>query len=113
MRRADNAFYYAIKKHRDWAMSRLKGNRAGLKDRLLELVTLANSGAVQHLLTDVETWAKWVKNARNAIGHLNPGELEKKIPLKMHRTDLSMSLGQSSISSFWPNWAWAAKYTAG
>src|SRR5260370_42321424 len=62
-------------------MSRISDNRPGLKDRLVELVTAADSEAVPNLLPDVDTGAKWLKNARNAIGHLNPGELEKKVPL--------------------------------
>jgi hypothetical protein len=67
-----DALFYALKKDRDWAMSRIKDNRPGLKDRLVELVKKADSEAVQSLLTDVDTWAKWLKNARNAIGHLIP-----------------------------------------
>jgi hypothetical protein len=74
------ALFYFLKKDRDWALSRIKDNRPGLKDRLVELVTKADSEAVEMLLTDVDTWAKWLKNARNAIGHLNTGELEKKVP---------------------------------
>lgn len=66
---------------RNWALSRIKDNRPGLKDRLLELATKADRDAVHSLVTDVETWAKWLKNARNALGHLNTGELERKIPL--------------------------------
>lgn len=65
---------------RDWVLNRLGDNRPGLKDRLLELTTRADPDAVTTLLTDVDTWAKWLKNARNAIGHLNTGELKKKIP---------------------------------
>jgi len=67
-----DAPFYDLKKDRDWAMSRIKDNRPGLKDRLVELVKKADSEAVQSLLTDVDTWAKWLKNARNAIGHLIP-----------------------------------------
>jgi hypothetical protein len=82
VRRAENALYYALKDDREWAMSRIKDNRPGLKDRLLELTTVPDGEAVNDLLTDVDTWAKWLKNARNAIGHLNPGELERKVPLE-------------------------------
>ena len=77
-----DAPFYALKKDRDWAMSRIKDNRPGLKDRLVELVKKADSEAVQSLLTDVDTWAKWLKNARTAMGHLNTGELEQKVPLE-------------------------------
>lgn len=65
---------------RDWVMNRLGDNRPGLKDRLVELTTRADPDAVKALLTDVDTWAKWLRNARNAIGHLNTGELKKKVP---------------------------------
>ena len=48
-----DALLYALKKDRDWAMSRIKDNRPGLKDRPVELVKKADSEAVQSLLTDV------------------------------------------------------------
>ena len=28
----------------------------------------------------MEVWARWLKNARNAIGHLNTDELERRVP---------------------------------
>lgn len=82
VRQVTSALFYFLKKDKEWALSRIKDNRPGLKDRLVELVTRADAGAVESLLTDVETWARWLKNARNAIGHLNTGELEKKVPLE-------------------------------
>jgi ApeA N-terminal domain 1 len=85
VRRVASALYYALKEHRDWAISKIKDNRPGLKDRLVELVTKADGDAVHSLLTDVDIWAKWLKNARNAIGHLNTGELEEKVPLEEAR----------------------------
>ena len=85
VRWVESALYYALKGHRDWAISKIKDNRPGLKDRLVELVTKADAEAVQTLLTNVDTWAKWLKNARNAIGHLNTGELERKVPLEEAR----------------------------
>lgn len=36
--------------------------------------------AVDDLLGDRDTWAKWLSRARNSIGHLNTGELEKNVP---------------------------------
>lgn len=80
VRQVTRSLFYFMKKHKEWALSRIKDNRPGLKDRLVELVTKADTEAVETLLTDVDTWAKWLKNARNAIGHLNTGELEKKVP---------------------------------
>jgi Apea-like HEPN len=85
VRRVESALFYALKADREWAMSRIKDNRPGLKQRLVELVTRADSEAVQNLLTDVDTWAKWLKNARNAIGHLDTDELETRVPLEAAR----------------------------
>jgi hypothetical protein len=85
VREVENALFYFLKKDRNWALSRIKDNRPGLKDRLVELVTKADDEAVQGLLTNIDTWAKWLKNARNAIGHLNTGELERKVPLEEAR----------------------------
>ncbi|MDW5614230.1 MULTISPECIES: HEPN domain-containing protein [Mycolicibacterium] len=85
VRQVTRALFYFLKDDRNWALSRIKDNRPGLKDRLVELVTKADTEAVTKLLTDVDTWAKWLKNARNAIGHLNTGELEKKVPLEEAR----------------------------
>lgn len=85
VRQVTRALFYFLKDDRNWALSRVKDNRPGLKDRLVELVTKVDDQAATRLLTDVETWAKWVKNARNAIGHLNTGELEKKVPIEEAR----------------------------
>lgn len=65
---------------RQWVMNRVGANRPGLKQRLTELTTLADHQAVSELLTDVETWAKWLRDGRNAIGHLNTGELQRRVP---------------------------------
>jgi hypothetical protein len=67
-------------KLRQWVRNRTGDNRPGLKERYLELATKADSAAVQALLTDVDLWAKWLRNARNAIGHLNTDELQAKVP---------------------------------
>ena len=65
---------------RAWVKGRTGDNRPGLKVRYLELATKADSDAVGRLLTDVDTWAKWLRTARNAVGHLNTGELDAKVP---------------------------------
>lgn len=67
-------------RQREWVMTRLGDNRPGLKERLLQLATKADRTAVHGLLTDVDIWAQWLRNARNAIGHLNTGVLEASIP---------------------------------
>ena len=85
VRQVERALFYFLKADRNWGLSRIKDNRLGLKDRLVELVTKADDEAVQSLVTNVDTWAKWLKNARNAIGHLNTGELERKVPLEEAR----------------------------
>lgn len=85
VRQIERALFYFLKRDRDWGLSRVKDNRPGLKDRLVQLVTKADDEAVESLVTNVDTWAKWLKNARNAIGHLNTGELERKVPLEEAR----------------------------
>lgn len=64
----------------NWALPRVGSNRPGLKRRYVELADIPDSGAVENLLGDVEVWARWLKGARNAIGHLNTGELDRKVP---------------------------------
>lgn len=63
-----------------WIKPRVGDNRPGLKDRYMELAALADSDSVLSLVGNIDVWAKWLKNARNAIGHLNTDELEKKVP---------------------------------
>ncbi|WP_280276145.1 HEPN domain-containing protein [Nocardia wallacei] len=65
---------------KNWIKGNLSDNRPGLKKRLLELAGVPNEEAVDNLLGCIDTWAKWLRDARNAIGHMNTGELEKKIP---------------------------------
>ncbi|MFE7422123.1 HEPN domain-containing protein [Rhodococcus sp. NPDC057529] len=65
---------------RDWIRGRTGDNRPGLKQRILEIAEIPDQTAVEKLLTDVDMWAKWLKDARNALGHLNTGELEAKVP---------------------------------
>lgn len=64
----------------DWVLPRVGSNRPGLKGRYLELADIPEIEAVENLLGNVEVWARWLKGARNAIGHLNTGELDKKVP---------------------------------
>ncbi|KAA0085609.1 hypothetical protein CIW52_06875 [Mycolicibacterium sp. P9-64] len=66
--------------HRSWVSNRVGDNRPGLHLRYVELATTkADPTAVKLLLTDVETWASWLRTARNAVGHVNADDL-KKIP---------------------------------
>ena len=66
--------------HRAWVMNKLGDNRPGLMARYEELAAKADDQAVNALLTDVKTWAQWLRDARNAIGHVNTGRLTEKIP---------------------------------
>lgn len=65
---------------REWISQRTGDNRPGLKQRITEIAKIPDQTAVEKLLTDVDVWAKWLRDARNALGHLNTGELEKKVP---------------------------------
>jgi hypothetical protein len=84
-RQVERALFYFLPADRNWGLSRIRDNRPGLKERLMELVTKADGDAIHSLVADVETWARWLKNARNAIGHLNTGEFEKKVPIEEAR----------------------------
>lgn len=59
-----------------WIKGRLR-NDPGYKTRLRELAALPDQEAVSELLGDVDTWVKWLGNARNDLAHLNPNALEK------------------------------------
>ncbi len=65
---------------RDWALAKFSGNDPGIKRRMSELCQMADDQAVDDLLGSRELWAKWIGDARNAIGHLNTGKLEEKVP---------------------------------
>lgn len=65
---------------RNFVLQAVNANRPGLKQRLLELASVPDAEAVKGLLGDVDTWAKWLVKARNAVGHMKSGELEKKVP---------------------------------
>ncbi|MFE3983071.1 HEPN domain-containing protein [Nocardia tengchongensis] len=65
---------------KNWLKGILSNNRPGLKKRLVELASVPDDEAVLELLGSVDTWAKWLRDARNAVGHMNTGELERKIP---------------------------------
>nr|WP_143545585.1 HEPN domain-containing protein [Rhodococcus sp. 06-1059B-a] len=75
----------------EWVKRRVNSNHPGLKHRYLQLTTHPDQEAVVSLLTDVETWARWLKNARNAIGHLNTDELDLVVPepARYHLTNVS------------------------
>jgi hypothetical protein len=72
----------ANKKQREWVMNQIGENRPGLNERYVELAGTADSEAVDALLTRVDIWAGWLRDARNAVGHVNTGQLEAKIPEK-------------------------------
>jgi hypothetical protein len=66
--------------HRGWVSNKVGDNRPGLHLRYVELATTkADPTAVNLLLTDVATWATWLRTARNAVGHVNAEDL-KQIP---------------------------------
>lgn len=69
-------------KQREWVMNQIGENRPGLNERYVELAGTADSEAVAALLTHVDTWAGWLRDARNAVGHVNTGQLQAKIPEK-------------------------------
>jgi ApeA N-terminal domain 1 len=72
----------ANKTERDWVMNQIGENRPGLNERYKELAGTADSEAVDALLTRVDIWAGWLRDARNAVGHVNTGQLQAKIPEK-------------------------------
>ncbi|MDO1486539.1 Uncharacterised protein [Rhodococcus rhodochrous] len=63
------------KEERSWVLPKLR-NQPGLKERMLDLAGCADATAVDELVTDRETWAKWLKNARNAVAHLELARLD-------------------------------------
>lgn len=65
---------------RDFVVQSVSRNDPGLKQRFLELASVPDDEAVKNLLGDVDTWAKWLSRARNAIGHMNTGRFEKDVP---------------------------------
>jgi len=66
----------ADKAARDWIRGRLR-NEPGIKRRLRRLASIPDQQAVTELLTDIDTWAKWTGNARNAVGHIDDQGLNK------------------------------------
>ncbi|PPI89080.1 HEPN domain-containing protein [Nocardia nova] len=70
---------------RNWASNKLGYNSPGLNQRLRELAQLPDAEAVSDLLGDTETWARWLTNARNAIGHGRSGAARaKRAPEEAH-----------------------------
>ena len=90
--------------HRAWVMNRLGDNRPGLMARYEELAAQADDQAVDALLTDVKTWAQWLRDARNAIGHVNTGTLARKFLTRTHGTTSSALPGRCFTWSSSPNW---------
>lgn len=65
-------------RQREWVSNKIGFNRPGLKSRYMELAqTRADPLAVSLLLTDIQTWAQWLRTARNAVGHVNSEHLER------------------------------------
>ncbi|MDJ0490311.1 hypothetical protein QNA24_28440 [Rhodococcus qingshengii] len=64
---------------RQWATNSIGSNHPGLKLRCLELAKIPDQTAVTTLLGNVDYWARWVRDTRNAIGHATAGS-EQKIP---------------------------------
>jgi hypothetical protein len=61
-----------------WFMGRLR-NDPGFTDRMHQLAEIPHKEAVKALLHDVDQWATWLRNARNAVAHLE-GKALSKIP---------------------------------
>jgi hypothetical protein len=60
----------------NWVRGRLRNDR-GYKDRLLDLASVPDREAVSYLLTNVDIWAKWMRDARNALAHLDSMNLHR------------------------------------
>jgi hypothetical protein len=61
-----------------WFVGRLR-NDPGFTDRMHQLAEIPSKKAVTALLEDTNQWAKWLKDARNSVAHLE-GEDLAKIP---------------------------------
>ena len=72
----------ASAKQRQWVMNQIGENRPGLNERYKALAGTADPEAINELLTNVDIWAGWLRDARNAVGHVNTGQLQEKIPEK-------------------------------
>lgn len=59
-----------------WFLGRLK-NDPGFKERMQSLASMADEEAVLALLTNVDQWATHLKNARNALAHLEGDDFDK------------------------------------
>lgn len=62
--------------HGSWFLGRLR-NDPGFKDRMHQLAAIPSAEAVTSLLADTGQWATWLKDARNAVAHLERTDLEK------------------------------------
>lgn len=56
-------------KAKDWVLKQIQGNRPSLADRMRQLAAHPDALAVDGLLHDREQWIRWMRDARNAIGH--------------------------------------------
>lgn len=61
---------------KQWILGRL-GNHPGFVDRMHQLAEVPAEVAVRALLEDTNQWAKWLRDARNAVAHLEGNDLEK------------------------------------
>ncbi|OZF25728.1 hypothetical protein CH296_26825 [Rhodococcus sp. 14-2496-1d] len=63
----------------DWVSDAVGSNRPGFSQRCRELSEIPDPEAVKYLLGDVTQWARWLRDARNSVGHAT-GQLGNKMP---------------------------------
>lgn len=63
----------------DWLSNAVGSNRPGFIQRCRELAEIPDPEAVKYLLGDVTQWARWLRDARNSVGHAT-GQLSNKMP---------------------------------
>lgn len=68
----------AIAQHsnKQWFLERLS-NSPGFVDRMKELAAIPSQEAVKALVADVDQWTRWLRDARNAVAHLEGKNLQK------------------------------------
>lgn len=59
-----------------WAKVRLR-NDMGYKDRVMQIAKIPDSKAVEKLIGNVDQWAKWLRDSRNSIAHLDLSDLDR------------------------------------
>lgn len=62
--------------HGLWFLGRLR-NDPGFTDRMHQLAAIPSTEAVTSLLADTGQWARWLRDARNAVAHLEGTDLGK------------------------------------